>query len=258
MSWYVFHSFVHSPPTSSTNTDLCQVYLIASTIAFGIQFLALTDSEFPVWYPYYGTWFFGIAVELVLIVVPNIYNRPKDVFGFAILVIQALRLFGFISLPALYFGLRNDHKEYASSDVERQSLLRKKLGQKAGNSSETTLNGNGYGTTADTTSQDSDTAEENSSDTDSEDSWLAEQRKAQKKIDKRLEQDGNWYTYAKGFMVGRLQCRAELSNVNIPRSSSRTFGPTTIGICSSELFLWDAAYSQRTPSTYLFPTKWVS
>jgi hypothetical protein len=88
--------------------------------------------------------------------------------------------------------LRNDEKEYDNSDAERQALLSKKLSAKPGSE-------NSYGTA----SSDSDTAE-NASEADSEDSWVAEQRKAQEKIAKRLAQDGNWFTYAKGFSVGRL------------------------------------------------------
>ncbi|KAL5314080.1 hypothetical protein ACEPPN_018504 [Leptodophora sp. 'Broadleaf-Isolate-01'] len=173
------------------------IYLISSTIAFGVQCLALTDSKFPVWYPYYGTWFIGIVVELLLLVVPNVFDPPNKSFDFATLAVQILRTSCFIILPSLYFGLRNDNKLYEDSDVERQSLLQKKLGKKP-LSEASTLNGNGYGTTTEN-SQDSDTAD-NSSDA-SEDSWLASQRKAQAKIDKRLEQDGNWFTYAKGFTI---------------------------------------------------------
>jgi hypothetical protein len=103
-------------------------------------------------------------------------------------------------LPSLYFGLRNDKKEYDNCDAERQSLLRKKLAPKAASSDNTTANGKGYGATTDANSQGSETAE-NSSDAASEDSYLAAQRKAQERIDKRLEQEGNWFTYAKGFTV---------------------------------------------------------
>ena len=149
------------------------------------------------WYPYYGTWFIGIVVELILLVVPNVFDPPKKPFEFTILAIQISRTSFFIILPSLFFGLRNDDKLYEDSDVERQSLLKKKLGNKP-SSEASTLNANGYGTNTDN-SQDSDTAG-NASDT-SEDSFLAHQRKAQAKIDKRLEQDGNWFTYAKGFTV---------------------------------------------------------
>ena len=177
-----------------------QVYLIASTIAFCAQALALTDSKFPVWYPYYGTWFFGLVVELVLAVVPNVFRRPNCVYDYVVIAIQGLRICIFVILPSLYFGLRNDKKEYDNCDAERQTLLAKKLAPRAGSSDDTAANGNGYGATTDANAQESDTAD-NASDAGSEDSWLAEQRKAQELIDKRLQQDGNWFTYAKGFTV---------------------------------------------------------
>lgn len=179
---------------------MSQVYLIASTIAFCSQALALTDSKFPVWYPYYGTWFFGLVVELILAVVPNVFKPPNSPWDFVVIAIQGLRICIFIILPSLYFGLRNDKKVYDNCDAERQSLLRKKLAPKASGSDNATANGNGYGATTDANSQESDTAD-NASDAGSEDSWLAEQRKAQEMIDKRLQQDGNWFTYAKGFTV---------------------------------------------------------
>ena len=163
----------------------------------------MTDSKFPVWYPYYVTWFVGIIVELVLAVVPNVFKPPKSPFDYVVIVIQGLRICIFIVLPSLYFGLRNDKKEYDNCDAERQSLLRKKLAPKASSSDNSTANGNGYGATTDANAQESDTAD-NASDAGSEDSWLAEQRKAQEMIDKRLQQDGNWFTYAKGFMVSSI------------------------------------------------------
>lgn len=115
---------------------------------------------------------------------------------------EGLRICTFVILPCLYFGLRNDKKEYDNADAERQSLLRKKVAPKPSSSEDSTVSGNGYGSTS---AQESDTAEE-ASEAESEDSWLAEQRKAQELIAKRLKQDGNWFTYAKGFAVSSYLC----------------------------------------------------
>ena len=145
------------------------------------------------WYPYYVTWFLGILVELVLIVVPNVLQGPNDAFDFACIVIQAFRIAAFVTLPSLYFGLRNDKKEYDNADAERQALLSKKLAAKGSSSDDS---GNDYGTIEDE-NHDSDTASE----AGSEDSWIAEQQKTKDLIAKRLKQDGNWFTYAKGFTV---------------------------------------------------------
>lgn len=177
-------------------------------------------------------------MELLLLVVPNVFDPPNKSFDFATLAVQILRTSCFIILPSLYFGLRNDNKLYEDSDVERQSLLQKKLGKKP-LSEASTLNGNGYGTTTEN-SQDSDTAD-NSSDA-SEDSWLASQRKAQAKIDKRLEQDGNWFTYAKGFTVSLSRVPTTCALLTLPRFSSPTSGLITTESFNSEPFLCVSAF----------------
>ena len=159
----------------------------------------------------------------MLIIVPNVLHSPKNAFDFASIVIQALRLAAFITLPSLYFGLRNDKKEYNNADAERQALLSKKLAANASSSDESS---NGYGTIED---DDSDTAD-NTSEAGSEDSWIAEQQKTKELIAKRLKQDGNWFTYAKGFTVRLLP--ATFQNVlNMYRYSFHIFGHFTVRHC---------------------------
>jgi len=111
-------------------------------------------------------------------------------------VLQGLRVGAFITLPCLYFGLRNDDKEYDNSDAERQALLNKKLSGKLSASGDVGAGTNGYGAT-NQEQDNTDTASEAGSD----DSYLDEQQKKQALIEKRLKQDGNWFTYAKGFTV---------------------------------------------------------
>ncbi len=103
-----------------------------------------------------------------------------------------------IILASLYFVLRNGKKEYQTLDTERQALLPKNIPPKQGpeNSASTE---NGYGATTENGAQSEDA--ENTSETASDDSWIADRRKAEEMIAKRLKQDGNWFTYAKGFAV---------------------------------------------------------
>jgi ABC-type transport system involved in Fe-S cluster assembly fused permease/ATPase subunit len=183
-------------------------YLIASSVAFGAQGLALTDSKFPVWYPYYGTWFIGAVFELALLILPTIFTPSWSSFDYVTIVLQILRVVNFLALIGLFFKLRNDTQEYDNSDEERQSLLKKKRDPKQGDAA-------GYGAVAQESDNDG-----NVSDADSEDSYCAKERKAKEKIAKRLRQDGNWFTYAKGFTIflpylwpfhnKRLQLRAVL------------------------------------------------
>lgn len=134
-------------------------------------------------------------MEVTLLVISNVYNYPKTPSDFIVIAIQALRIIDFILLPVLYFRVRNSEQKYENDDAERQSLLAKKLAPKPSSSE----NSNGYGGT-DAIEQQSETADD-VSDAGSEDSWLESQRKAQDMIAKRLENDGNWWTYAKGFSV---------------------------------------------------------
>jgi hypothetical protein len=169
-------------------------------IFFIAEALALTDSQFPIWYPYYGTWFIGLTAELALLVVPNIFVPPKENYVLLVTIVQSGRVLLFIILPSIYFGLRNDSKEYDNTDEERQSLLRKNLAPKPGSSEDSVNNSNGYGAT-ETTQESEVTTANNSDGDDDEDYWDKQDREAQKLINKRLEQDGDWFTYAKGFSV---------------------------------------------------------
>jgi Na+/proline symporter len=168
-----------------------QVYLISSLIIFGIQAVALTDAKFPVWYPYYGTWVIGICVESTLLILPNVYSPPNVTFDYVVITVQCLRVVILVLLISLFFGLRNDKKEYDNADAEQQSLLKNKSAGKPGTSEDSAK---GYGTTTGTTTSAISVAA-------SEDSWVVKQQKAQELIQKRLQQDGNWFTYVKGFAV---------------------------------------------------------
>lgn len=191
-------------------TNAPQVYVLASTLVFGVQTLALIDTKFPVWYPYYVPWFIAIVVEIPFLVVPNFYDHPKTVSEFVSIAIQAVRIATFIILISLYFGLRNDRKQYENLDTERQSLLGKKLTPKQG-SEDSAATGKGYGATTTENGTQSETSD-NASEAESEDSWLADRRKAEEKIAKRLKQDGNWFTYAKGFAVSERICCYDLAH----------------------------------------------
>lgn len=213
-----------------------QMYLITSAITFGIQILALLETKFPVWYPYSVTWFLGLLVESVLLIVPKVLAHPKGSFDFVFFVIETLRVLAFAILLILYFCLRNDEKEYDNNDAERQSLLRKKLAKKSSSSDRSVTNGKDYGTTGDTSTEGSETAT-NTSQAESEDSYLADQKKAMDMITKRLEQDGDWFTYAKGFTVRGVSAFASLLFLLTScRYSFLTFGLPKAKLYNSEPF----------------------
>jgi hypothetical protein len=131
----------------------------------------------------------AILVEPVLL----ISNSPLSSISMndlAFLAIQGLRFCLFLTLPFLYFGLRNDTNNYASSDPEQQSLLR------------INLSSNTLCTESPTADSQYSVSVEDETAATSEDEWLVKRRKAKERILKRLKQDGNWLTYIKGFSVG--------------------------------------------------------
>lgn len=169
-----------------------------------MEFIILIDTKFPVWYPYYGTWFLTLAIEIALAVFYGLLapNRTFDrVFDSLQFSMEALRICLLVALPAIFFIIRNSGDEYDDSQAERQSLLRKKLAPKPG--SDVSTEGNGYGATG----SGSETAEDdNASDAGSECSWEVQKRKARERLVKRLEDDGDWWTYAKSFVVSNIPC----------------------------------------------------
>jgi hypothetical protein len=171
-------------------------------LVWGINVLSLLDAEFPVWYPYYGVWFIGIVSEISLLMMRNMVHLPFDHFDYFSISIYGLRIVALFALPCVYISLRNGKRKYDNDDEERQSLIRKTLIPNAFSSDENEADENSYGTTATNGTADSKTKDKKKDDDDSEsDSYLDGQEAAKKRIHKRLENDGNWWTYAKGFSV---------------------------------------------------------
>jgi hypothetical protein len=166
-------------------------------LVWGVQTLALGDSKFPVWYPYYGSWVIGLTFDIIRIVLLNLGHHPTSVFDYCSLVVQIIRICFLAILLFLYCGLRNRKSQYKNVDEESQALLQKKLAPQHGSSEETTDTSPGYGTTATTDSNDSETAK----DSEPEDNETKKTREAKKRMLARLENDGSWWTYAKGFSV---------------------------------------------------------
>jgi hypothetical protein len=166
---------------------------------WGLQFLALIDAKYPVWYPYYGNWIAAIIIESILLVGPSVLRRPVDAFDLISISLQSLRVLNFILLPCVYVAARNREATYENNDAERQSLLRNELAPESPGSEGSSQNANEYGATMN--SSDKGSKKKTEEEEASEDSVWKKQREAEEKIAKRLKADGNWWTYCKGFFV---------------------------------------------------------
>lgn len=150
------------------------------------------------WYPHYGASAIAAVSEISLFILSNIFIRKYGLFDLISLSIQGVRICTLVILLSFYITLRN-RKTFDEDDEERQSLLpENSIAKSVGNG---TANGNGagYGATTNTTNDNS--KDGNSSDSDEEDVYSKRRNKAQERVQKRLEIDGNWWTYVKGFSI---------------------------------------------------------
>ncbi|KAI9704233.1 MAG: hypothetical protein M1836_007094 [Candelina mexicana] len=154
------------------------IYVLASFLVWGIQLVALTDTEYPVWYPYYGSWLITFIAEFTLLVLYNVPRRRHSPYETLQIVIQVLRICLLILLPCSLFGpsLSRANQLSGRNDEESQALLTPSP-EAQGNAK-----ASGYGTT-DTKGK------------------LDAKEERRKRLQERLEKDGNWWNYMKGYSM---------------------------------------------------------
>lgn len=191
------------------------VSLLACTMVYSLEFIILHDTANPVWNPYIGTFAIPLIIEPLLVVL-SLSSHPHGPFNYVhvldVLVLVA-RLAVLVLGLIVYYTWKQQIAPENGTDSEHQSLLRKRTGD---NSEDTLVTA--YGSTE----TESDEATK-SSNKDPESEWERSQREAEEQVDKRLQESGNWFVYAKSFMLflpyiwpvhnRRLQIRAALVGV---------------------------------------------
>lgn len=158
--------------------------------------MSLLESAYPVWYPYYGSWLITLVVEIVLLTMSAVYHRPTVRFGFVRLGVEAFRICLLTSLLLLLFGGKCTGSRYNQADEENQPLLASSHIQASSEDSGTTPCSAHYGSTS--------TGGSGAGGTDWDAKDKERERRARKRVEDRLRDDGNWWTYAKGFSVNSL------------------------------------------------------
>ncbi|KAK1991708.1 ABC transporter [Colletotrichum falcatum] len=162
--------------------------LLSCVLVFGTQLAFLSDTPHPVWTPYWGSWLISLALE-PMIAVPDLILRRSSTFEHSRIghfVFTGLRYYLLLTIVSVYVVQRIRASQEEASDEERQSLLGqddpKSRLSSSGNGSQSS--GSGYGTND-----------------PPESFWAERQRKAQEEMEKRLQEEGNWLTYIKGFTI---------------------------------------------------------
>lgn len=181
--------------TKSAPIEHVLINYLSCILVFGILFIQLIESGTVVWYPFRGSWFLALCFELSIAVLTAFHLKRMVLNRFDVLHIVSLSL-RLVSLSTLvvWTGLGLWSRAPQALDVERQPLLSTSNGDQSETQTNSGKLGNNssYGSTAQS---------ESASSSNTESPFQQRQREAREIMEKRLEEEGNWYEYVKGFMV---------------------------------------------------------
>ncbi|KAI1100232.1 hypothetical protein F4804DRAFT_348717 [Jackrogersella minutella] len=182
--------------------------LLSCILIFGIEQNSLGNDSGTVWYPFYGSWIIALALEPVnatllfivardpLATTPISFdNLPLFLqLDASIVIIRCV-----IALAAIlsYFLWRESGIDI-DEDEERAPLIPKPAQRLNGTDASAD---SGYGTNSEGTNTDATNTETANSPRDVESPWERQQRISREKIEKRLQNEGSWIAYAKGFLI---------------------------------------------------------
>ncbi|KAK1585703.1 ABC transporter [Colletotrichum navitas] len=162
--------------------------LLSCVLVFGTQLAFLSDTAHPVWTPYWGSWLISLALE-PMITVPDLILRRSSTFEHCRIghfVFAGLRYYLLLTICSVYVVQRIRASQEEASDEERQSLI----GQ---DDPKSRLSSSGNGNQSSSSTYGTNDPPESV--------WAERQRKAQEEMEKRLQEEGNWLTYIKGFTI---------------------------------------------------------
>lgn len=167
---------------------------LSCILVFGLQLSWLFDSTDHVWFPFCGSWALAVAFEVVMAVLSATGSESQSwtstpmVYWICALLRCALSGLLTMGFAIWLLNVRMD----PSSDEECQSLLGQQTEAQVPNA-ERAANAGRYGAT---------TQAKKPMRRDLP--WETRERLGREALEKRLSEGGNWFQYAKGFMVRRL------------------------------------------------------
>lgn len=134
------------------------------------------------WYPYYGAWIFAWAVDVIASGLDSGLVFPKTSPELTQMALRGVRLIVMAALLALFFALRNSD---FTEDEEETALLKPTPGQSPDSQK------SNYGS-----------IDSNTTKVDSEaDEMEKKLKEGIERLEGKLKQHGNWFTYLKEFSV---------------------------------------------------------
>lgn len=185
-------------PTQDTT-----IGLLSCVLVFGIEQNSLGNATGTVWYPFSGSWVIALAFEptiavLTILTSLNESNHssrlPFFVLDACTILIRCIILVAIISTYLVW----KDSAQNAHDDEERRPLIRKpdQRSSEGDNSADS-----GYGTNTETTNTEATNTETVNSPSEPESPWERHERIAREQMEKRLQSEGSWIAYTKGFLI---------------------------------------------------------
>ena len=209
------------------------ISLLSCILVFGLQLAMLSDEQEVAWYPFVGPYLIALVFEPALEIVTLSARAagPLTWPEIAQLSIVGSRYLAIGLTVATYFTWRNVHGPCDATDAEQQPLIPKtadgtpiapeqaavaQSSPSYGSTSTTVASSPATSSTEGSDSSDSENEESGSSDqnkkkkSDGSDSntnelpWERRERKRREDMEKRLKENGNWFDYAKRFLVSHV------------------------------------------------------
>jgi hypothetical protein len=172
------------------------IHVLGSILIWTAIQLTLSGQEEPVWRPYIGSWVIGALVEITLCVLFTTVLPGEDKYHQIPLALQSLRIACFVGLLVTAVFLILAARPEKHTDEEHQSLLGSTENGAANGAANGAVNGSATNankpTSYGTTPTDSEDEEPEPEDRD---------KAIKEKQRKRLEEQGGWIGYLKGFAL---------------------------------------------------------
>ncbi|KAL8724853.1 MAG: hypothetical protein Q9181_006647, partial [Wetmoreana brouardii] len=190
----IIDSLSAAPRISSVAAN---VNAISNSLLWSILAALLHLTKRPVWYPYLGSCFITLVMEVTICGLFASHHTISRAVDYVLLVIQTCRSAALLVLLVTHATARFRPRSLWP-DEESTSLLRQPDEPGTGDSSYVKPAVE-YGSVAVTCAGDASPTDDE--DSDSGDSVYETAKKRIKMVDERLQKDGNWFTYLQGFTV---------------------------------------------------------
>ncbi|KAI0159565.1 hypothetical protein GGR57DRAFT_428761 [Xylariaceae sp. FL1272] len=182
--------------------------LLACILVFGIEQNSIGDPSDVVWYPYYGSWLIASLFEIVNAALSfrlaesqrhreTFLDDELPIFLRVDACVSIVRFVIVLCALVAHFSSQNVITTEGSDEERAPLILKPDQECSNGNGSADS----GYGTNTQATNTETTSTETTDSPTEPESPWERQQRQLREKMEKRLESEGSWIAYIKGFMV---------------------------------------------------------